>query len=277
MRHDEGAFTGAGGLSIFRQAWLPDGDARAVVLLAHGASEHSGRYVHVGEAFAAAGFATHALDHRGHGRSEGPRALLDRMDNAVADLHVLRSHAAERHPAVPVFLLGHSMGGTVALRYVRDHEAGLAGLILSAPLAALEAASPATRLAAKVLSAVTPRLGVVDIDASGVSRDPAVVADYESDPLNHHGRLPARTVAEITAAIEDFPEDVRRIRIPLLIVAPGADRLVPGAAAEMVHENSGSADKTIERYPDLYHESFNEPERDEVIAKVVAWMQARVT
>src|SRR3954453_22103573 len=151
-RHDEGRFAGAGGLEIFWQSWRPPA-VRAVIPLSHGASEHSGRYEWTAERLAERGYATYALDHRGHGRSEGARAYIDRMDNVVADLDDLVHLAAERHADAPVFLLGHSMGGCVALAYAIRHQDQLDGLLLSAPVAVLEAASPAARIAGRVLSA----------------------------------------------------------------------------------------------------------------------------
>ena len=143
MIHATGLLTGAGGRRIFWQSWSPDGEPRALVVIVHGAGEHSDRYVHVADRLCADGYAVYALDHRGHGRSEGPRALIDRLDNAVADLDQLVVQASAEHPAAPVYMLGHSMGGTVAVRYAVLHGEQLAGLILSGPLAALEGAPPA--------------------------------------------------------------------------------------------------------------------------------------
>ena len=204
----ESSFAGAGGLEIFWRAWLPDGDARAAVVIAHGAGEHSGRYAHVAQRLVDEGYAVYAIEHRGHGRSQGPRALIDRIDNAVADLDKLVVLAADSHPGVPLFLLGHSMGGTIALSYTLAHQQRLTGLVLSGPLAALEAVPAPLRMTARTLSVLAPRTPLIAIDASLVSRDPAVVGDYQSDPLVHHGKLPARTVVELADAIEAFPEAV---------------------------------------------------------------------
>jgi alpha-beta hydrolase superfamily lysophospholipase len=246
------------------------------VVLAHGASEHGGRYAWTGEQLAERGFALYAADHRGHGRSEGDRAFIDRMDNVVLDLDAMVDEATARHPGVPLFLLGHSMGGAVALAYAIHHQERLDGLILSAPLAALEAASPVTRLVGQVLSAVAPKLGVFGIDSSGVSRDPAVVADYDADPLNYHGKLPARTVKELTETVGSFPVHVDRLTLPILTMHGTDDRITPPAGSEMVIERASSEDKEIIRYDGLYHELLNEPERERVLGDVVAWMQARL-
>jgi alpha-beta hydrolase superfamily lysophospholipase len=272
----EGRFDGAGGVGIHWQAWLPDGEPRAVVVLAHGASEHGGRYAWTGERLAAAGYALYALDHRGHGRSDGPRALIDRMDNAVADVGTLVGLAAGEHPGTGrPYLLGHSMGGCIALAYATRRQDTIAGLLLSAPVAVLEAASPIQRLAGAVLSAIAPKVGVFEIDSTAVSRDPQVVVDYDADPLNYHGKLPARTVAELAGEVGRFPESVKGLTLPLLVLVGTGDRLVPPAGSELVYELASSSDKTIERYDGLYHEILNEPERDRVAADIVSWLDAR--
>lgn len=263
-------------MRIHWQAWLPAGDPRAVVVLAHGVSEHGGRYAWVGERLAERGFALYAGDHRGHGRSSGARAVIDRLDNAVRDLDGVVELAQAAHPGATTFLLGHSMGGAVALAYALEHQDRLDGMVLSAPLAALEAASPLTRIAGRVLSAIAPRTGVYAIDSSCVSRDPGVVRDYDADPLNHHGKLPARTVAELTSAIGAFPDTVGRLTLPILTMHGSADRLTPPEGSEMILERAGSEDKSIVRYEGLYHELLNEPERQKVLDDIVAWMEARL-
>ncbi|MEA2197087.1 MAG: acylglycerol lipase [Solirubrobacteraceae bacterium] len=274
--HTEGTFPGVGELSIFWQAWLPPGPCRGVVVIVHGAGEHSGRYPHVAARLVREGYAVYALDHRGHGRSGGPRAYIDRMDNAVTDLDTFVLRAAAEHPGLPVFLLGHSMGGMVSLCYALRHQDRLDALVLSAPLAALEAASPALRIAAKVLSALAPRLPVIAVDPSLVSRDPAVVAAYKADPLVYHGKLPARTVGEFAVAVESFPTRVPEITLPTLIMYGTADRLCPPAGSVMVGERIGSSDVTVTSYPGLYHEIFNEPEQEQVMNDMCAWLDAHV-
>jgi acylglycerol lipase len=274
MNQTDGRFTGAGGVEIRWQAWLPT-DPRAVVVIAHGAGEHSGRYAHVATRLTSAGYAVYALDHRGHGRSGGRRAVVDRMDNAVADLHTFVAFAASQHPERKVFLLGHSMGGTISLAFAPRHQEELAGMVLSGPVAVLEAASPALRVAAKVLSALTPNLGVFGVDPSLVSRDPEVVRAYREDPLVFHGKLPARTVAELAGAVERFPDAVPGIRLPLLLMHGTADKLAPPAGSSMVHERAGSSDKTLRLYDGLYHEILNEPEKETVISDLLDWLNAR--
>ena len=268
--HEEGSLGGAGGVELYWQRWSPAG-RRATVVLAHGASEHSGRYAWTAERLAERGYVTYALDHRGHGKSEGARAYIDRMDNVVADLDQLVDMASS---GGPLFLLGHSMGGAVALAYTARHQEKLDGLVLSAPLAALEAASPSTRAVGRLLSAVAPRLGVFPIDSSGVSRDPEVVRDYDSDPLNYHGKLPARTVSELSRTVGSFPEAVTKFSLPMLVMHGTADRIVPSVATDMLEERAGSDDLTVIRYEGLYHELLNEPERDRVVGDIADGLDA---
>jgi acylglycerol lipase len=274
--HSESYFAGVGGLDIYRQSWTPAGEPAGIVVIAHGAGEHSGRYRHVAARLVAEGMAVHALDHRGHGRSGGPRALIDRMASAVTDLDALVVQAQGEQPGRPVFLLGHSMGGTVALCYALEHQDRLSGLILSGPLAALDAAPAPMRVLSRVLSALTPRLPLIAVDPSLISRDPAVVEAYVQDPLVHHGKLPARTVAELARAIESFPQSVRAITVPTLIMYGTEDRLCPPRGSVMLSERIGAADRTLTAYEGLYHEILNEPEQARVLDELAVWLGTRV-
>jgi alpha-beta hydrolase superfamily lysophospholipase len=266
---------GAGGVQIFTQSWLPeDGAPRAGVVLVHGLGEHSDRYERVAERLVAAGYAVHACDHRGHGRSQGPRALVD-LDAVVRDVDRLVDQVAASHPGLPLAMLGHSLGGLIAIGYARAHQRRLRALVLSGPLAALDAPPPALALA-RGIARVAPRLGVSSLDPRLVSRDPAVVAAYRSDPLVHHRRIPALTVAEIARAVAALPDAAGAITVPTLIVYGTADGLCPPAGAVMLADRIGSADLTVRGYEGLYHEVLNEPERETVIADVLAWLDERL-
>lgn len=274
--HSDGRFPGVGGVEIYWQCWLPSGgELDAVVLLAHGGAEHSGRYGWVAERLVARGYGVYAIDHRGHGRSGGPRAYVDRLANTATDLHQLTDLARERHPGAPLFLLGHSMGGLVALDYACRYQDELTGLVLSAPLAVLKV-NPAARLVSRALSRVAPRLPVYKIDGTTVSRDPEVVRAYDSDPLNHRGMLPARTIGEFTATVAELPNRLAALRLPILTLYGTGDRLVDTGGSALVESCSASEDCTVRRYDGLYHELLNEPEREQVLADVADWLDARV-
>ena len=261
MTHATSTLAGAGGQQIFWQSWSPGVQARGVVVIVHGFGEHSDRYEHVARRLVAEGYATYALDHRGHGRSEGPRAVIDRLAGAVSDIDRLVVLAGDAHPGLPVFMLGHSMGGLLAVQYALEHRDRLTGLLLSGALAALDAAPAPARLIARMLSVVAPGAGLIALDASLVSRDPQVVAAYRADPMVHHGKLPARTVAELMAAGQRFPERVPQITVPTLIMYGSEDRLCPPSGSVMLGERIGAADMTVTPYEGLYHEILNEPEQ----------------
>ena len=276
MKTIEGEFTGVGQTHIFHRTWLPEAAPKAVVLLSHGVAEHSGRYGHVAERLTGAGYAVFALDHRGHGRSAGQRSLVDRVDHAVKDLNHLYGVARDAHPGVLVFLIGHSMGGAIAVAYAFKYQDQLAGLVLSAPALVIEGVSPILLRVGTLLSAIAPGLGLVQLDGRAVSRDPEVVRSYDADPLNFRGKIPARTAAELVKLARDAPSRLRELRLPVLVVQGTADRLVPPRAGQLVVDSVASADKTLTMYDGLYHEVFNEPEKEKVLDDVVAWLDRHV-
>jgi alpha-beta hydrolase superfamily lysophospholipase len=276
--HGSGRLAGAGGLQLFWRWWRPDAAApTALVVLVHGLGEHSGRYEHVAQRLVDSGCSVHALDHRGHGHSQGARALIDRVAHAVSDIDGLvdAALAHERATELPVLMVAHSMGAMLALRYALDHQQRLDGLALSGALASVDA-SPPLRLIGHALSAVTPTLPLIALDSSLVSRDPAVVAAYRADPLVHHRRIPARTAAEIADTTDTFPEQVRAITVPTLIMYGTEDRLVPTSGSVMLGERIGAANATVLAYDGLYHEIFNEPERETVLDDLWSWLAARI-
>jgi acylglycerol lipase len=274
--HREGSFAGAGGLEIYWQSWRADFPAKAIVVISHGAGEHGGRYRHVVERIVPAGYPVYAHDHRGHGRSEGKRAVIDRMRNATADLDTFIGQAREAEPGPPLILLGHSMGGCISLAYILEDQSKLDAVVLSAPAAKLEQASAPVRLASRVLSAVTPGLGVFEVDAELISHDPEEIEAYRTDPLVHQGKLPARTIAELAAAIETFEDRMGNLTLPLLGLHGSEDRLAPVEASRMANRLAGSEDKTLKVYEGLRHEIFNErpADRERVIGDLLGWLDA---
>jgi lysophospholipase len=272
-----GSFTGVLDRHIFWRSWTPeDVPPRAAIVLLHGLGEHSGRYDHVVARLVEEGYAVHALDHRGHGRSDGPRAFIEDMDNVVADVDTLVDRVAGTEPSVPVFMLGHSMGGLIALRYALAHQERLAGLILSAALAQLDAVPKPLEVVGRALSMIAPRAPLIAIDPTLTSRDPAVVEAYRSDPLVHHGKVPARTAVQLADTVESFPSTVAAITVPTLILYGTADGLCPPAGSVMLAERIGADDITVTAYDGLFHEILNEPERETVLEDVTGWLGARV-
>lgn len=276
MESREGVFAGPKG-DVFHREWLPDGPARALLLVVHGAGEHSGRYAHVAEKFCQRGFVVAALDHPGHGRSAGRYGHLDRFDDYLATLHQYQQLLAPQFPGLPMVLLGHSMGGLISASYLLQHQQDFVACALSGPAITTELEpGPVQRTLVQLLSVLWPTLPALQLDASGVSRDPEVVAAYQADPLVHHGKMSARFVAELFAAMQQVQERAGEIRLPLLLMHGEADSLTAPAGSRLLHERAGSADKTLKLYPGLYHEIFNEPEQDEVLAELLAWCEQQL-
>jgi alpha-beta hydrolase superfamily lysophospholipase len=272
----EDSFTGAGGRRIFSRTWSPETEAAgAVVAIAHGFGEHSGRYGHVAQWLTRAGHPVIALDHHGHGRSEGPRARIA-FGDAVADLDRLIDGAASTFPGRELFLLGHSMGGAIALRYAIGHGDRLAGLILSGALAEVEGRA-AVKAIGRMLGALAPALPLAKLDPALVSRDPEVVRAYVEDPLVHHHPVPAGTVAEFLRHADSLPDDVGAITVPTLIIYGTADRLCAPAGSVMLSQRIGAADLTLTPYEGLYHEILNEPEQAEVLEQITGWITAHTS
>jgi acylglycerol lipase len=275
--HKEGNLPAAGGLSLYWQAWLPRAEPRGVVALAHGGLEHGGRYAYVAARFAEAGLATYAIDFRGHGRSAGRRGQIGRMSLLVDDLARSLSLCGQQHPNAPIFVVAHSLGAMVALDYLTSRRScDLAGLVLSGTGIDVSAIPRSQAIIAKALSAVAPNLGLVRLDSSLVSRDPSVAQGYDRDPLVFRGRAPVRTAAELVASAKRVTSGLESVRLPLLVLHGEADVVASPDGARVVWARACSADKTLTIYPGLYHEIFNEPEKDVVISDVVTWLVARL-
>jgi acylglycerol lipase len=274
VKHEEGKFKGYKGLNLYYQCWLPDKSPKAVLLVVHGLAEHSGRYMNLVNYFVPKGYAVYALDHRGHGKSEGMRSYVDRFSDYITDLKTFFDKVRKEHRDAKIFLFGHSLGATIATAYSIEHQKELAGLILSGPsLVATTSVSPALLAIAGVISAILPKMGVTVLDASTISRDKAVVDAYVNDPLVFRGKIPARTGAELARMWKTLPEEMSKIKLPVLIMQGTEDQLANPASSKLLYERVGSKDKTLKLYGGCYHEICNEPEHKEVMADIEAWLK----
>ncbi|MCZ4555584.1 lysophospholipase [Rhodococcus sp. OK611] len=277
MAHTESSFTSKYGTRIDYDVWTPDGEPRAVLVLAHGFGEHARRYDHVVERLLGLGLVVYAPDHRGHGRSGGKRVELKDWSDFTDDLGRLFGIATAEHPGLDRYLLGHSMGGAIALTYALDHPGDLAGLILSAPAVDVTTGVPKVVVeVGKFLGRYAPRVPVESLDANLVSRDPAVVAAYNSDPLVHHGRVPAGIARGMIVNAESLPNRLPTLQVPLLLLHGSEDGLANVNGSRMIADIVGSQDLTYTEYDGLFHEVFNEPEREQVLDDVVEWLGSRL-
>lgn len=262
---------------IFYRHWRAQEPARAVILLAHGLGEHCGRYRAFAEYFMEQGISVVAPDHLGHGASPGDRTHLVEFEDYLRPLHELRELIKQWYPDLPCFLIGHSMGGLIAARYLLDHQDQFAGAALSG--AALQAAEPPSAFAmmlARLFSRFLPKMGMLQLDATQISRDPQIVQDYLEDPLVHNGKATARLVVEIFQNMELLERDRGNITLPILVMHGSDDAMTTSAGSEEFQQAVASPDKTLKIYQGLYHEIFNEPERLEVLGDLASWLDARI-
>jgi alpha-beta hydrolase superfamily lysophospholipase len=247
------------------------------VLVVHGLGEHGGRYQHVAEALTARGIAVYAPDHPGHGRSPGRRCHIRAFDEFFDALDELRNAMEMTYPGVPCFLIGHSMGGLIVGEYLLSRQHRFAGAVFSG--AAFEAPEMPGAMALfmnRLIATLLPSFGVLQLDASEVSRDAEVVRRYRDDPLVHSGKISARLVAELFSAMKDLTERRAAITLPILVLHGEADVMTPAAGSQRFVDAVGSSDKTLRLYPGLYHEIFNEPEQARVIGELCDWLDERI-
>jgi alpha-beta hydrolase superfamily lysophospholipase len=277
VNHRDGFFQGIRNTRICYQSWLPEGEPKAALLIVHGLAEHSGRYGNVVDYLAPLGYALYALDHVGHGRSEGRRAYVDRFSDYTATLDTFVDMVRGWQPGVPLFLIGHSMGGLICIDYLLDHPSDVAGAVLSGTAVQMPGdITPVTLFLAKVLSALVPRAGLQSLESEHISSDSGVVQAYIDDPMVHTGPIPARTGAEILRAQQRAMAKAPTIGVPILMVHGAEDQLAPLSGARAFCEALGSEDKTFKEYDELFHEVCNEPECSMVLGDIDAWLEAHL-
>jgi alpha-beta hydrolase superfamily lysophospholipase len=275
IRRAETHFAAGGGRTLFRRSWLAEEPVRTIVLT-HGYAEHSGRYERVGAWLAARGCAVHAYDLQGHGRSEGVRGHAASLDALVDDQAMLVELVRGEHPELPLYLLGHSMGGLVALAFAVGRKPQLAGLVSSA--AALVVADPPpllARAALRVLRPVLPRVTMPrPISDAALSRDPEVGRAYRDDPLVFQ----VMTLSLASAVYYGGAQTLARageVAVPTLLLHGGDDPLIPSSGSERFAQAVSVPGSALKIYPPLRHEILNEPEWEDVLTDVFTWLRER--
>lgn len=262
-------------VDLVGRAWMPVAPV-AVIALVHGISEHSGRYASLAERANRKGIGVVSLDLRGHGRSPGERSYVERFDDYLLDVDVLLDKAGDLAEGRPVFLMGHSMGGAVALRWLAQRRRPVAGLILSS--AALKIGGDVPRLLvalAPFLSRWLPHLRGTRIDPAVISRDASAVAAYVADPLVSMKAPPARTGAELLRAMAANQAAAAGLTTPAYLFHGDADRLTDPAGSREIHDLWGGSDRTLRLWPGSRHETLNDLDREAVAAELLDWVLAR--
>ncbi len=272
----EFALATADGLALAARSWMPEG-AHAVIAVVHGIAEHGGRYAWLAVQANAQGIGVVTADLRGHGRSPGERSYVERFDDYLLDVDALWARAGELAAGRPLFLMGHSMGGAIALRWVAQRRQAMAGLILSSAALKIGGDVPRFLIAlAPLLSRWLPHLRGTRLDPSLISRDPAAVAAYVDDPLVSLKAPPARTGAELLAAMEANRAAAAGLDLPLYLFHGDADRLTDPQGSREIHAAWGGADKTLRLWPGSRHEALNDLDREAVVGELLGWVEAHV-
>jgi len=276
MRHAEGNFQGERDTQIYYQTWSPIAEPKATLIIVHGQGDHSGRYADAAEYLARMGYSVWAHDLRGHGRSGGKRGHVDSFDYYLSDLDHLVRIVKEHERLTKTFMMGHSLGGLVVIKYGERRGTELAGLVATSPLLRLRMKVPGwKKFIGRTLSSIAPTFTMTTgLDANLLSHDGEVVRQYVNDPLVH-GVATARFYTEFLRAEDETFKEAGQLTLPCLITQAGADGIVDPSGTMDFFKKVGSADKTLKVYDGFYHEILNEPGKESVLAEIDTWLSAR--
>ena len=271
-KFQDGKLAVGGGIELYMSKNIVE-NPRAVVIIVHGICEHSGRYDYVAAKFNTFGYSVCRFDIRGHGRSGGDRAYVNDFNEFIDDTAKIVDMVKKGNPKIPVFMLGHSMGGFIAVAYGVKYPGRLAGQVLSGGALFLQ---PMLAGLEGVDFSSSARNPIANSLSDQVSRDPKVVQTYKDDPLN---------LKEFTTQLmsETFIRGARWLMnnngsytYPCLILCGSADKIVTPDASKYFYEHAGSKDKQLKVYEGLYHEIMNEPEKDTVLEDIHQWIEKRL-
>lgn len=278
MIHRDGPRPAGSGSSIYCQEWRPsDREPRAILSIVHGFGEYTGLYAPVAEFFVAEGFAVFAMDLRGHGRSPGPRGFIRSWSDYREDVASLIGMAQETLPGKPVFLLGNSLGGLIAIEYALHYPAQLRGLIAMSPAVGKIGVARFLLWLSRVLSRIWPSFTLDSgIDSEAMTRDSSAAARIEADPMVH-GRGSARLGTEVQDTIAAVRQRAGELAVPVLIQHGDADTVTDPEDSRWFMERIGSPDKTLLLYPGSYHNLCIDLNWMEVLRDTSQWIGRRLT
>ncbi|HSQ18076.1 MAG TPA: lysophospholipase [Anaerolineales bacterium] len=277
MKHTELGWKALDGLNIFAQTWEPDSPPKAVICLVHGLGEHSGRYAHVAETLNRGGYAVIASDLRGHGKTEGKRGHSPSFNAFMDDIAILMGEYAQRYAGLPCFLWGHSLGGVLVVNYVLRRKPKLTGVVITSPGLKTSISDQKMKIQfAKIAGKFMPEMSMpTGLDAKLISRDPAVVERYVNDPLVHG----TATLAMAKYTIEAIPwayAHASEWDLPVLIMHGDADAIAFVSGSEEFASKIAQ-DCTLKIWPGLWHETHNEPEKEQVLAYALGWLDGQLS
>ncbi|MBD2079707.1 alpha/beta hydrolase [Leptolyngbya sp. FACHB-17] len=274
MQHSQGFFKSVGGLRLYYQSWHPVRNTRAVLVLLHGLGSHSGRFNNIVQYLVPAGYAIYALDLRGHGHSSGQRGHINSWSEFRADLDLfLRQIQSTTN--LPCFVLGHSIGGMIALEYALHFPAAVQGVITIAPAFGLNGISAKKILLGRILSRILPRFTLkVGIDLEAISRDCTVLNACAQDPLVHSCGS-ARLGTELFATIARVEAQAAHLQVPILILHGGDDQVAHPEGSRAFFEQLSVLDKERREYPGSRHAPHNDINYEELLIDLEHWLNCR--
>ncbi|MDW7674923.1 MAG: alpha/beta hydrolase [Bacillota bacterium] len=264
----------ADGTKLFVRRWQPNEKLTGVICLVHGLGEHSGRYHHVAEAIARAGYGVLAIDLRGHGQSAGKRGYTPSYDALMQDVDCLRAAAAKEFPTCPCYLYGHSMGGNLVLNYALRYKKELAGVIATSPWLKLSFEPSSIKLlVGHIMDKIYP--GFIQengLNAKFLSHDDEAVVKYLNDPLVHN-KISARLFISVHAAGQWAIDNAKALELPVLLLHGAGDKITDVAGSNLFAQQARNC--TFKVWSHLYHELHNEIEKEEVINTIIGWLVSK--
>ncbi|MFX1296813.1 MAG: alpha/beta hydrolase [Promethearchaeota archaeon] len=259
MKHFEDNFIGVDDVNIYYQVWRPDENPKAVVQIIHGYAEHSGRYLNVVNELIPRGYVLYANDHRGHGKSEGIQLYVKKFENFIEDEKIFLDLINRNEHNLPHFILGHSMGSTIAELLIVKYPENIKGLVISGVATQIKSIRGVKKALVKFLASIKPKMRVTLDLAPGLSHDLEVVEAYRKDPLVYKSAT-VKIGVEFAKAVAKAKKLLGQIKIPVLLQSGSEDPEMLGA--EKFDELLTTIDKTVKIYEGLYHEVYNEVEED---------------
>ena len=263
---------------LYFQQWMPSAAPKAAIVLVHGLGEHCHRYQALAAHLNNNGIALSSMDLPGHGQSKGKRGHIDSFEDYQDAVLKLVNTTKQKLPDIPLFLLGHSLGGLISSKLLLKHQSEFTGALLSGAAILSPQEPPAWQQSIiKAIAKWFPTTKMLALDASKVSRDPEVVDAYYSDPLVSHEKLSAQFLVSMLMAMEEVKGNANRITLPLYIMHGTADVMTSPQGSQLLFDLASSATKELKLYDGLYHEIFNEPEGPEIFAEMTSWIDQRLS
>ncbi|XP_058855406.1 monoglyceride lipase-like [Acipenser ruthenus] len=270
----------ADGQYLFCRYWTPDSPPRALVFIAHGAGEHCGGYTNLAKKFTEHSILAFTHDHVGHGQSQGDRMVISDFQIFIRDTLQHIDIMKKSHPDLPVFLVGHSMGGAISILTACERPSEFAGLVLIAPMITMnpESATPFKVFLAKFLNHLLPSLSLGNIDSKWISRDEKEVEAYDSDELNYHGGMRISFGMQLMRAAAKIEKALPDISWPFLLLHGNADKLCDISGSQLMYEKTQSQDKALKVYDGAYHALHHElPDTaSSVLQELSSWILQRL-